>query len=178
MCPNNQHHKTAPLAERVRAILASKNLTLHQVSQTTETLYGKSSPFFLPTSFHLAKNMGLSVAKPDRHLCRLAAVRADDVVHHARPPVPVRRPTCRAALGATPGLVLETPRLVELLLPRREEELPTAVTARQRPIHEAHRLASLEWFSRSEAAAVLPTYPLRVADRDFNSPNRTLENWS
>jgi len=115
----------------------------------------------------------------ERHLRRLSAVGADDVVQHARAPVPVRRPTCRTALGAAPGLVLEAPRLVKLLLPCREEELPIAVTARQRPIHEAHRLASLEWFSRSEARGGCgPSYPLRVADRDSNSLNRTLENWS
>ena len=32
-------------------------------------------PYIGPiTSFHMAKNIGLSVAKPDRHLCRLAAL--------------------------------------------------------------------------------------------------------
>ena len=35
--------------------------------------YLQSLPFMGPaTSFHLAKNIGLSVVKPDRHLCRVA----------------------------------------------------------------------------------------------------------
>jgi len=38
-----------------------------------EISYIKEFPFMGPaTSYHLAKNLGLPVAKPDRHLCRLA----------------------------------------------------------------------------------------------------------
>src|ERR1017187_8645602 len=36
-------------------------------------------PYIGPTtSFHIAKNIGLSVAKPDRHMCRLAALTGYD----------------------------------------------------------------------------------------------------
>jgi transcriptional regulator with XRE-family HTH domain len=44
--------KSRELPGRVKAILASKNLTLHQASQTAEKLYGKSSPFFLPHNLY------------------------------------------------------------------------------------------------------------------------------
>ena len=44
---------TSPaLAERVRAILDNKRLTLYQVSQQSEELYGRSSPFFLPHNLY------------------------------------------------------------------------------------------------------------------------------
>jgi transcriptional regulator with XRE-family HTH domain len=42
------------LIERVKTILASKNLTLYQVSQRTKALYGRSSPSFLPHNFYYA----------------------------------------------------------------------------------------------------------------------------
>ena len=42
------------LAERVNVILASRNLTLYQVSQRTTALYGRSSPSFLPHNFYYA----------------------------------------------------------------------------------------------------------------------------
>jgi transcriptional regulator with XRE-family HTH domain len=42
------------LVERVNAILASRNLTLYQVSQRTTALYGRSSPSFLPHNFYYA----------------------------------------------------------------------------------------------------------------------------
>src|SRR4029077_6659669 len=47
-------------------------------------------------------------------------------------------PPGRPALGTAPGLVLKPARLVELLFPRREEEIATAVTALQRPVRKAH----------------------------------------
>jgi len=40
------------VAERLRAILASKDLTLYQVSQQSEVLYGHSSPYFLPHNLY------------------------------------------------------------------------------------------------------------------------------
>src|SRR4030095_14822871 len=40
------------VAERLRAILASKDLTLYQVSQKSEVLYGHSSPYFLPHNLY------------------------------------------------------------------------------------------------------------------------------
>ena len=43
----------ADLAERVRSILASKHLTLSQISQLSEARFGRSSPYFLPhTLYH------------------------------------------------------------------------------------------------------------------------------
>jgi hypothetical protein len=42
------------LVERVSAILASRALTLYQVSQGTTALYGRSSPSFLPHNFYYA----------------------------------------------------------------------------------------------------------------------------
>jgi hypothetical protein len=42
------------LVERVNVILASRNLTLYQVSQRTAALYGRSSPSFLPHNFYYA----------------------------------------------------------------------------------------------------------------------------
>jgi transcriptional regulator with XRE-family HTH domain len=40
------------VAERVQAILASKNLTLYQISQRSIALYGRSSPFFVPHNLY------------------------------------------------------------------------------------------------------------------------------
>ena len=40
------------LAERIQSILALKNLTLYQVSQRSEKLYGRSSPYFLPHNLY------------------------------------------------------------------------------------------------------------------------------
>jgi len=43
----------ADLAERVRSILASKNLTLSHVSQVSASRFGRSSPYFIPhTLYH------------------------------------------------------------------------------------------------------------------------------
>jgi transcriptional regulator with XRE-family HTH domain len=42
------------LVERVNVILASRNLTLYQVSQKTSDLYGRSSPSFVPHNFYYA----------------------------------------------------------------------------------------------------------------------------
>ena len=51
-------HKTTNLIERVRSILASKYLTLHQVSRKSETLYGRSSPYFLPHNLYFDLRAG------------------------------------------------------------------------------------------------------------------------
>jgi hypothetical protein len=40
------------LTERIHAILASRGLTLYQVSQQSMALYGRSSPYFLPHNFY------------------------------------------------------------------------------------------------------------------------------
>lgn len=45
--------------------------------------YLRSFDFIGPaTGYHLAKNLGLSVSKPDRHLCRVAEVSGFDSVQH------------------------------------------------------------------------------------------------
>jgi hypothetical protein len=51
---------TTNLIERVRSILASKDLTLHQVSRKSETLYGRSSPYFLPHNLYFDLRLGTS----------------------------------------------------------------------------------------------------------------------
>jgi hypothetical protein len=43
---------TTDLAERFQAVLASKKLTLYQVSQKSELLFGRSSPCFLPHNLY------------------------------------------------------------------------------------------------------------------------------
>jgi hypothetical protein len=42
----------AELANRVKSILATKQLTLHQASQTSETLFGRGSPYYLPHNLY------------------------------------------------------------------------------------------------------------------------------
>jgi transcriptional regulator with XRE-family HTH domain len=55
----------ADLAERVRSILASKNLTLSQVSKVSAARFGRSSPFFLPhTLYH---DLRLGTFSPSLH---------------------------------------------------------------------------------------------------------------
>src|SRR5262249_45100990 len=53
------------LVERVNAILASRNLTLYQVSHRTSGLYGRSSPSFLPHNFYYA--LGRANLSPSLH---------------------------------------------------------------------------------------------------------------
>lgn len=43
---------TTDIAERFQSTLASKNLTLYQVSQKSEALHGRSSPYFLPHNLY------------------------------------------------------------------------------------------------------------------------------
>ena len=49
---------SAELAERVRSILGTRNLTLYQVSQKSETIYGHASPYFLPHNFYYDLKLG------------------------------------------------------------------------------------------------------------------------
>jgi len=51
---------TTNLIERVRSILASKDLTLHQASRKSETLFGRSSPCFLPHNLYFDLRLGTS----------------------------------------------------------------------------------------------------------------------
>jgi hypothetical protein len=43
---------TTDLVERIQSILGLKDLTLYQVSQRSEKLYGRSSPYFLPHNLY------------------------------------------------------------------------------------------------------------------------------
>ena len=49
---------SAELAERVRSILETRNLTLYQVSQKSEAIYGHASPYFLPHNFYYDLKLG------------------------------------------------------------------------------------------------------------------------
>ena len=65
MPSENKPPRTAELPRRVKAILASRGLTLHQVSQTTEALYGRSSLFFLPHNLYY--ELALRTFTPSLH---------------------------------------------------------------------------------------------------------------
>ena len=57
--------RTPDLAPRLKAILASRGLTLHRASQIAENLYGRYSPFFLP--HNLYSELGLRTFTPSLH---------------------------------------------------------------------------------------------------------------
>jgi len=42
----------AELADRVKSILATKRLTLHQASQISAMLFGRGSPYYLPHNLY------------------------------------------------------------------------------------------------------------------------------
>lgn len=48
----SQPRSNGELAERVKSILASKNLTLYQVSESSAELFGRSSPQYLPHNLY------------------------------------------------------------------------------------------------------------------------------
>ena len=51
--------QTSPeLAERVRSILGTRNLTLYQVSQKSEAIYGHASPYCVPHNFYYDLKLG------------------------------------------------------------------------------------------------------------------------
>jgi hypothetical protein len=53
MVPSDSEAGPNPeLVNRVKSILASKNLTLHQASQRSATLFGRPSPFYLPHNLY------------------------------------------------------------------------------------------------------------------------------
>jgi hypothetical protein len=116
---------------------------------------------------------GAGAGRHEGHLRLLPAVGADHVVHCARPAVSLRgAPSC-PAFGTAPGLVLKPARLIELLLPRREEEIATAVTALQRPVRETHRLAPPKNVAQRPGRMTgLPPLALRG---DFSAPDANLE---
>jgi hypothetical protein len=53
------------VVERVKAILASKGLTLYRVSQQTRSLYGRSSAYFLPHNLYY--DLGIGTFSPSLH---------------------------------------------------------------------------------------------------------------
>jgi len=71
--------KTA-VVERVRAILASKDLSLYQVSQRTRSVYGRSSPYFLPHNLYY--DIGHGTFSPSLHqlfaLSKISGCRLND----------------------------------------------------------------------------------------------------
>ena len=48
----NEAGSNRELAERVKSILATKRLRLHQASQTSATLFGRGSPYYLPHNLY------------------------------------------------------------------------------------------------------------------------------
>jgi len=50
--PQTQRRSNGELAERVRIILANRDLTLYQVSERSAALYGRSSPHYLPHNLY------------------------------------------------------------------------------------------------------------------------------
>ncbi len=52
MCAEAGRQTKTELAERVRSILATRVLTLSQVSKNSEALYGRSSPYLLPHNLY------------------------------------------------------------------------------------------------------------------------------
>jgi hypothetical protein len=50
--PRQHSPANVDLAEKIQSILASKGLTLYQVSQRSQVLYGRSSPHFLPHNLY------------------------------------------------------------------------------------------------------------------------------
>ena len=49
---HNEAGSNRELAERVKSILGTKRLTLHQASQTSATLFGRGSPYYLPHNLY------------------------------------------------------------------------------------------------------------------------------
>jgi hypothetical protein len=52
MCAEPKATIPVDLAERLQTILASKDLTLYQLSRRSESLYGRPSPYFLPHNLY------------------------------------------------------------------------------------------------------------------------------
>jgi len=56
---------TRVAVERVKAVLQSQGMTLHQVSQTIVEVFGRSSPYFVPHNFYY--DLGLGSFSPSLH---------------------------------------------------------------------------------------------------------------
>lgn len=71
---------TKSVVERVKAVLQSRSIILHQISQTSGERYGKSSPYFIPHNFYY--DLGLESFGPSLHqifaLSKLTGYRFND----------------------------------------------------------------------------------------------------
>src|SRR6266851_1749400 len=87
---------------------------------------------------------GPAAGRHERHLRQLPAVAADHVVHDAaRATRAVLLPPSVAAVDAAARLVLQSPRLVKLLLAGGEYEVPATVAANQHLVHVVQHLPLL-----------------------------------
>ncbi len=126
----------ADLAERVRYILASKNLTLSHVSQVSASRFGRSSPYFLPhTLYH---EFRLGTFSPSLHqvfaLSQISGYRFSDWLR---------------VLGCDPE---DIPRLQVLLPAKRTMLLDSSLVDAD---------AWIPWFrSRTRGTSVPPIAPL------------------
>ena len=65
MSSESKSARAPDLAGLLKAILASRGLTLHQVSRMVESQYGRYSPFFLPHNLYY--ELGLRTFTPSLH---------------------------------------------------------------------------------------------------------------
>jgi len=56
--PQAKHESKGELAERIKAILGSRDLTLYQASEKSAALYGRSSHYYLPHNFYYNLRQG------------------------------------------------------------------------------------------------------------------------
>ena len=80
MQPQTQRRSNGELAERVRIILANRDLTLYQVSERSAALYGRSSPHYLPHNLYYdLRHAGFSPSLFQLFaLSRISGYRLDD----------------------------------------------------------------------------------------------------
>ena len=80
MQAQTQRRSNGELAERVRTILANRDLTLYQVSERSVALYGRSSPHYLPHNLYYdLRHAGFSPSLFQLFaLSRISGYRLDD----------------------------------------------------------------------------------------------------
>ncbi len=80
MQPQTKRRSNDELAERVRVILANRDLTLYQVSERSAALYGRSSPHYLPHNLYYdLRHAGFSPSLFQLFaLSRISGYRLDD----------------------------------------------------------------------------------------------------
>jgi transcriptional regulator with XRE-family HTH domain len=124
------------LAERVRSVLASKNLTLSRVSQASAARFGRSSPYFLPhTLYH---EFRLGTFSPSLHqvfaFSQISGYKLSDWLH---------------VLGCD---LEDIPRLQVLLPSKRTKLLDSSLVDAEAPV---------PWFrNRTSSTAEPPIAPL------------------